>query len=195
MSCFSLCCLTSFCSSHTIFMCLLVKVAVWRPDAFITSSFVFKCSDTQQERYSTDSHPFIDGQMSFFVTGLIAMHSINILEAQLCRRWRSSSWQYSRSQNYYAVSFCINGFSCFSIQGCCMRTKSGSQDKAHLQGQELRLQPRETYDCRFCICKEEFCVDKTRLIMVCWMLSFLCANFCKRECHPKIKRGKRSPHT
>lgn len=56
MLCFSLCCLTSVCSSHTIFMCLPVKVAVWRPDvrcAFlsssISSSFVFKCSDPPQE--------------------------------------------------------------------------------------------------------------------------------------------------
>lgn len=152
MSCFSLRCLTSFCSSHTVFMCLLAKVGVWRPDvqcAFlsssISSSFVFKCCDTQQERYSRDSHPFIDGQTSFFITGLIAMHSVNIPEAQLCRRWRSSSWQYSRSQNYYVVSFCINnGFSCFSTQACCMRAKTGSQDKAHSQWQELRLQPRET---------------------------------------------------
>lgn len=41
MSCFSLRCLTSFCSSHTVFMCLLAKVGVWRPDvqcAFLSSS-------------------------------------------------------------------------------------------------------------------------------------------------------------
>lgn len=148
MLCFSLCCLTSVCSLHTIFMCLPVKVAVWRPDVWcaflsssISSSFVFKCSDTLQERYSTDSHPFIDGQLSFFITGLITTHSINIPEAQLCRRWRSSSWQHSRSQNYYAVSFCINGL---STQACCMRAKTGGQDKAHSQPQELRLQPPET---------------------------------------------------